>query len=213
MMILVLSPHTDDGEIGCGGTICNLIKKGHNVHYMAFSSAEKSVPNMFPKNILKDEVKRATKIIGIDEEKITILDFEVRDFPIYRQEILEVLVKVSRDVNPDMVFLPSSTDTHQDHQVIFNEGFRAFKNTTILGYEIPWNNLTFTTNTFFVLEKNDIDKKISALNEYKSQNYKQPGLSEYLGHLAHVRGGQIKFPYAEAFECIRFVVKNRISFV
>ena len=108
-----------------------------------------------------------------------------------------------------MVFLPISNDTHQDHLVIFNEGFRAFKNTTILVYEIPWNNLAFTTDIFFVLEKDDIDKKVLALNEYKSQNYKQPGLSEYLGHLSRVRGGQIKLPYAEAFECIRLVVKNR----
>lgn len=58
--ILVLAPHTDDGELGLGGTINYLIEQGKNVVYAAFSTAEQSVPEGFPKDILKTEVKEAT---------------------------------------------------------------------------------------------------------------------------------------------------------
>ena len=57
--ILVLAPHTDDGELGVGGTINYLIEQGHKVVYAAFSTAEESVPEGFPKDILKTEVRKA----------------------------------------------------------------------------------------------------------------------------------------------------------
>ena len=56
--ILVLAPHTDDGELGLGGTISRLIEKGKKVTYVAFSTAQQSVPKGFPKDILKTEVKQ-----------------------------------------------------------------------------------------------------------------------------------------------------------
>ena len=52
--VIVLAPHTDDGEFGCGGTIAKLIGEGKNVYYVAFSTAEDSVPKHLPKDILKD---------------------------------------------------------------------------------------------------------------------------------------------------------------
>ena len=64
--ILVLAPHTDDGELGAGGTINKLIENGANVYYAAFSTAEESVPDGWPKDILKTEVKKATQKLGID---------------------------------------------------------------------------------------------------------------------------------------------------
>ena len=64
---LVLAPHTDDGEFGCGGTMARLIESGVEVTYVAFSTAAKSVPEGFPRDILRTEVRQATSIIGIDE--------------------------------------------------------------------------------------------------------------------------------------------------
>ena len=75
--VLVLAPHTDDGEFGCGGTISKLISEGKEVHYVAFSSCEKSVPKQFPKDILITEVKAATKKLGIREENLSILKYDV----------------------------------------------------------------------------------------------------------------------------------------
>ena len=89
--ILVLAPHTDDGELGMGGTINYLIEQGHKVVYAAFSTAEQSVPDGFPQDILKTEVKKATKILGIKEENLLIYNYEVRKLNYVRQEILEEL--------------------------------------------------------------------------------------------------------------------------
>ena len=66
--ILVLAPHTDDGELGLGGTISKLIELGKKVTYVAFSTAQQSVPEGFPKDILKTEVKKATAQLGISPE-------------------------------------------------------------------------------------------------------------------------------------------------
>lgn len=63
--VLVLAPHTDDGEFGAGGTIARLLAEGSNVYYAAFSTAKESVPEGMPENILEIEVKEATKRLGI----------------------------------------------------------------------------------------------------------------------------------------------------
>ncbi|RLB01757.1 MAG: PIG-L family deacetylase [Deltaproteobacteria bacterium] len=205
--ILVLAPHTDDGEFGCGGSIVRLIEEGKEVFYVAFSAAEKSVPKEFPNDILKKEVREATKVLGISKENLIILSYPVRDFPLYRQEILEDMIRLNEKLKPDIVFLPSPNDTHQDHQTIAQEGFRAFKRTTILGYEIPWNNLTFNTNAFIFLEENHIRKKIEALKCYKSQMHRIYASEEFIKSLARTRGTQIGCKYAEVFEVVRWVMR------
>ena len=68
--VFVISPHTDDGELGAGGFISKLIEKKSEVFYVAFSTAEKSVPDYLPKDILKSEVKEACKELGIDQKNL-----------------------------------------------------------------------------------------------------------------------------------------------
>ncbi|RLF92368.1 PIG-L family deacetylase, partial [Thermococci archaeon] len=141
--ILVLSPHTDDGEIGAGGTIARFVEEGKEIYYVAFSSCEASVPKGFPEDVLKIECKKATSILGINPENVILLEYEVRTFPLHRQEILDDMIALNRQIKPELVLVPSSNDIHQDHQVIYAEALRAFKkNASIWGYEHPWNNLT-----------------------------------------------------------------------
>lgn len=204
--VLVLSPHTDDGEIGCGGLITKLINMGKNVTYVAFSTCEESVPSHLPINILETEVKLATKVLGIDESNLYIYKFPVRNFPAYRQEILDVMITLNKELNPDLVLLPMSTDIHQDHNVINNEGIRAFKKTTIFGYELIWNNLTLNNNLFVKLDINNINKKIKAISQYKSQNFRGYMTPEYIKSLAMVRGMQINTEFSETFEIIRMII-------
>jgi LmbE family N-acetylglucosaminyl deacetylase len=206
MRILVLAPHTDDGEFGCGGSIARFATEGHEVHYVAFSAAEKSVPIEFPSDVLRKEVVKATAVLKIPKANLQVLNFEVRDFPAHRQEILEVMVKLQVDIKPDMVMLPSTYDVHQDHQTIANEGFRAFKRTTLLGYDLPWNTLNFATNMFIHLKQKHIDLKMAALAEYKSQAGRPYATREFIEGLAKMRGVQTGSEYAEAFECIRWVI-------
>lgn len=197
MRILILAPHIDDGEIGCGGTMAKY--QIHELFYAAFSLANQP--------ILKDELKNAMNIFGIPEDNIIIFNFKVRDFPFYRQKILDKMIALNKQIKPDLIFLPSTFDTHQDHQVISQEGFRAFKKTSILGYEEPWNNLNFQSGAFSILEEEHLNKKIEALNCYKSQSNKNVISPEVIKSLAITRGAQIGVPYAESFELIRWILK------
>ena len=87
---------------------------------------------------------------------MVIYNYQVRKLNYARQEILEDLIRHRNDIFPDLVLMPSLNDIHQDHSTIAQEGLRAFKNTTILGYELIWNNLNFNTTSFIKLEKNHI---------------------------------------------------------
>jgi len=203
--ILILAPHTDDGELGAGGTISKLIELGANVYYAAFSTAEESVPDHLPKDILKTEVRDATKKLGIKEENLKIYNYRVRNLNYKRQDILENLIQLRNEIKPDLILMPSLNDIHQDHLTIAQEGLRAFKTTTILGYELIWNNLTFNTTSFVKLEAKHIKNKFAALQKYKSQNSRDYMSEEFIFSLAKTRGVQIGQKYAEAFEVIRLI--------
>ncbi|MCW3126991.1 MAG: hypothetical protein JWO03_2649 [Bacteroidetes bacterium] len=203
--ILVLAPHTDDGELGCGGTISKLIANGRKVTYVAFSTAAESVPEGLPKDILKTEVKKATAKLGISSENLIILDYPVRKLNFNRQEILEDLIKLRKN-NYDLVLIPSLHDIHQDHSTVATEAVRAFKNVSILGYELIWNNLSFNTTCFVGLDKADVEHKVLALKEYQSQSHRVYMKDEFIFSLATTRGVQIGKAYAEAFEVVRLML-------
>jgi LmbE family N-acetylglucosaminyl deacetylase len=203
--ILVLAPHTDDGEFGCGGTIAKYIERGDDVFYAAFSACEQSVLPDFPSNILITEVKEATKILGIKPSNLILFDYDVRTFNYKRQEILQNIIELRQDIKPDVVFMPSVNDIHQDHFTIANEGIRAFKFSTIMCYEVPWNNFTFNTSSFVYLSEEHVLKKINALKKYKSQAHRDYASEEFIRSLARTRGVQIGTRYAETFDIVRWI--------
>jgi len=205
--ILVLGAHPDDGEFGCGGAIARFCEEGKNVFYAVFSLCEKSVPPEFPVDILKTEFMTSASVLGIPQENLIIHNYEVRTFPTFRQEILENLVSIRKQINPDLVFLPSTNDLHQDHHTLSEEGVRAFKGTSILGYEQAWNNRVFSTEAFIRLEKRHVEKKIEAVKSYKSQTFRSYSKDTFIKSLAEVRGTQISMEYAEAFEVIYCILR------
>jgi LmbE family N-acetylglucosaminyl deacetylase len=205
--ILVLSPHTDDGEFGCGATIVKLLKQGDKVYYAAFSLAEESVPPPFPRDILEKEVKEATRQLGILQENLILFRYRVRHLAYHRQEILENLVKLNKEINPGLVFMPSLNDLHQDHSTLSIEGLRAFKKTSVLCYELPWNNLNFSTNCFVSIDEDELNLKVKALDCYNSQKGRNYASEEFVRSLAITRGTQIGTKYAEVFEVIRWIIQ------
>ena len=204
--VLVLSPHTDDGEFGCGASISRFLNDGIELYYAAFSLAEESIPPHYPKDILSKEVKKATKELGIDKNNLMLYKYPVRRFAENRQDILENLVQLNKELNPDLVFMPTLKDLHQDHSTIAKEGLRAFKMKSILGYEIPWNNINFTTQSFIIFDKIHLVKKLNALNCYESQKHRHYASKEFITSLARTRGTQIGVKYAEVFEVIRWIL-------
>jgi len=203
---MILAPHTDDGELGCGSTIAKCAGEGKEIFYVAFCLCSKALPENLPSNTLELECRKATSILGISSSRLILFNYEVRELPQFRQQILEELLKLDKDIHPDMVLLPAASDIHQDHQVVHQEGMRAFKNTTFAGYELPWNNYSIRTNFFVRISEADLTKKITSLNAYESQSAKGYMNADFIRSLAKVRGVQANSPYAEAFEIYRWMI-------
>ena len=204
--ILILAPHTDDGELGCGATIAKFASLGKEVFYAAFCLCSKSLSSKFPPNALEVECKKATSVLGVPASRLILFNYEVRELPQSRQNVLEELLKLNKDIHPEMVLLPAVSDIHQDHQVIHHEAIRAFKNITFAGYELPWNNYSFHTNFFVRISDDELDKKIASLKAYDSQSQKNYMKEDFIRSLATVRGIQANSKFAEAFEVYRWIV-------
>jgi LmbE family N-acetylglucosaminyl deacetylase len=189
--VLVLAPHTDDAELGCGGTMARWIDEGTEMFTAVFSTAEISLPPGSPRYRLKDECNEALDEIGVPEGNRFIYDYPVR--------------KLAREVNPQVVLTPSGADLHQDHNVVYQESLRAFRHLTIMGYELPWNHITFSTHAFVVLTEDHLLRKWKALLKYDSQiELARPYFRyEAIESMARVRGMQVKSTFAEAYEMIR----------
>src|SRR6184192_3014762 len=185
--------------------MARLVDDGADVRYVAFSIATRSLPEGFPPDTLAQEVRDATAQLGVAASNLTVHDFDVRTFPEHRQEILELLVALWEEWRPDVVFQPSHRDIHQDHQVIAAEGLRAFKRTTILGYEIPWNNYDFAYQAYFALQESHIEKKVAALAKYASQQHRRYANPEYVWNVARTHGINVNREYAEVFQVYRVI--------
>jgi LmbE family N-acetylglucosaminyl deacetylase len=203
---LVLCPHTDD-EFGCAGTVVRLVELGCEVTYVALSRCEASVPQGLPIDTLELECRLSTQRLGLQASAVHIHRFPVRAFPSLRQEILELFVKLRAELSPDLVLMPSSFDTHQDHRTVYDEGFRAFKHCSIIGYEMPQNLISFANSAFVVLDDRTLEAKLHALAAYTSQDFRAYATPEFVRALAHVRGVQCGTEFAEAFEVVRAIVR------
>lgn len=202
---LVLGAHIDD-EFGCAGTIVRLGEAGVEVHLASFSPATASVPEGFPPDVLSREAVDALAVLGIPLERFRQFDFPVRHFPTHRQAILEELIVLRRELEPDLVFVPATGDIHQDHGVMAAEALRAFKHVTVLGYEMPMNTVTFEHSCFVALEERHLEKKLAHAAAYRSQAFRPYFAPESIRSLATIRGLQINQPAAEAFEVIRMAI-------
>ena len=203
--ILVLAPHTDDGELGLGGTIARFLEEGKDVYYVAFSTCRTTITKGYPEDRLEKELLAAMKVYGIPEDHIIILDYTARLFSTRRQEILDDMIRIGNEIHPDMVFAPSLNDIHQDHHVIAEEAVRAFKKTTLLAYEEPWNNLQFNNQTFIKLEKRHLDKKLEVIACYESQRMRPYCAPDFTYGQARTHGVQAGCEYAEVFELVRWI--------
>jgi LmbE family N-acetylglucosaminyl deacetylase len=203
--ILLLAPHPDDPEYACGGSIAKW-SKDNELFYVAFSPCKISLPEGFSEDTLYHELQSSAAALGIPETNIITYNFPVRRFPGHRQEILEELVKLRKQIQPDLVVMPNSNDIHQDHKVIYEEGLRAFKHSSLLGYELPWNSLQFISNFHVKLDKEELDIKWKAICAYRSQEKRAYKSEDFFTGLARVRGMQVGSEFAEAFEAIRWIL-------
>ena len=204
--ILVLAPHTDDGELGAGASIAKWTGRGDDVFYVAMSDCETVVPAGLPPETLRKELLTATSVLGIPEGRVIVSHFETRHFADRRQDVLDTILALRRDIDPDTLVMPSLGDVHQDHATVAQEGLRAFKNRTILCYEMPWNSIAVAHTVFSPVGEEEVERKVTALSCYKSQGNRPYMAPEFVRGQLRFRGTQVGVTFAEMFETPRMIL-------
>ena len=213
--VLILSPHADDEILGCGGFISKYSKQNYHINVLVLTNANKGAPEIYTPEVIKElrkESKIANNFIGTKRlffENLPAIN--LNNYPVYK--ITNIIDKYIRDINPEIVLIPSINDIHDDHKIIFKAAKVAMRPNKIsnlrkiLSYEVlsetEWNEdgKSFNPNYFVRLKKSDIDNKVKAFLKYKSQVKKlpHPRSKEAIVNLSRVRGGQAFVEYAEAF--------------
>ncbi|MDL2343001.1 PIG-L deacetylase family protein [Deinococcus sp. MIMF12] len=201
--VLAVGAHTDDIELGCGGLLSIYAARGYRIRCIVFSRSEESLPIDFPRDTLVREFEASMTILGVENYEVE--NIPVRYFSDHRQAILEKLVSIRKEFKPDIVLTFNSFDTHQDHSVVHQESIRAFRDSNIYGYELPWNYTQINTNMFVEISDYHLNKKIDMVLSYRSQVILNRTYinRDYVITAAKFRGYQAKMQYAEAYEVIR----------
>lgn len=203
--VLILSPHYDDGILGCGGTIAKLAESSDvSLYYLVFAPRSPE----YEHEILHAELLNAARYVGIDETDIVYYNFKTREFPRNRQDILDKLYNLNKEKKFDMIFTPTRFDVHQDHQTVTNELLRVYKRlpTSIFGYELLLNTFSFDTSVFCGFDETHMNAKLSAFDCFKTQMSRTHFSRQLFESTARVRGTQMGVEYAEAFEAIRVII-------
>lgn len=198
--ICFLGAHPDDIEIGCGALIAHIAGKT-SVKCVTLSDNQKN-PSL--KNVVNEQYK-SMEILGIHRENVIVKDFETRRFPHFRQEILEFLISLNNEYHPDMVFVHTKADIHQDHATVTEEALRAFRGTTVLGFDVIRSSYGFFPNFLVEVDEDDVNKKLSALaayHTYDSKYYFDPEVTRAT-LLRH--GALAERKYAEGFDILRVI--------
>tara|TARA_R110002012_G_scaffold256541_1_gene436741 strand:+ start:184 stop:786 length:603 start_codon:yes stop_codon:yes gene_type:complete len=194
--ILAIAPHTDDIELGCGATL-HKFKDLYQIDTIGITSAQPLATG--------DPIQEFYEAMSIIRANVTFLDYTPRILNEQRQKLLDYFWNLNKKNKYDIIFCPSSYDHHQDHQIVYQEAFRAFKHSTILGYELPWNNRTFRTDVFISVDEDDLNAKIKMLDCYQTQQERAFMCKDYVYDIARTRGLQVGKKYVESFEAIRII--------
>jgi LmbE family N-acetylglucosaminyl deacetylase len=198
--ILVIAPHLDDVELGMGAILNQMSECGAEIFYIGLS-----MPHHVDEVTFMHEFWNSQSFYRIPKENYFMYQFDPRDLFSRRIEILQLFYDFNQTHKPTIVFIPSSTDIHQSHEVVFEEARRAFKYSSILGYELPWNQFTTSSNFFVELRPQDVKCKQDAINCFLTQKDRSFFGNDILIDLAKVRGKQVEVEFAECFEVVRWV--------
>jgi len=200
--VCCIGAHPDDIELGCGALIANIIEKSE-VLCVTLSDNQKN-PSLLG---LVEEHKASMAVLGIDKDHDMLLDFETRRFPHQRQEILETLLTIKRSFQPDIILVHTKNDIHQDHITVMDEALRAFRGTTVLGFDVLRSSYGFFPHFLFEVTEQDVDKKIAALAEYKTYADRYYFESSITRATMIRHGALAERPFAEGFDLLRVVAQ------
>lgn len=198
--VLFIGAHPDDIELGCGALIAHIV---HDTEVMCVTLSDNQKNPLL--TALPQEHYRSMAVLGVPEKNVILGQFETRRFPELRQEILEYMIQLNRTFKPEIVFVHTKADIHQDHGTITEEGLRAFRGTTVLGFDVLRSSYGFFPNFLVEVTEQDVECKIAALKEYKTYEnkyYFDPNIQR----ATMIRHGALaERPFAEGFDILRVV--------
>ena len=200
--VLFLGAHPDDIELGCGALIHHIVEQT-DILCVTLSDNQKN-PDL--KNV-KDEHLKSMKVLGVPDNKVIFGPFTTRVFPDARQEILEYFLKLRREFQPDLIFVHSKQDVHQDHLTMTDEALRAFRGITVLGFDVVRSSYGFFPHFLVEVTEEDVEKKIEALSQYETYRDRYYFNSELTRSIMVRHGALAEVPFAEGFDILRIVGK------
>ena len=208
LRLLCLGAHCDDIEIGCGGTILKLAAAGHKieVHWVVFSSDEER----------KQEALKSVEafLCDVTTKKVTVLGLRDGFFPYIGADLKERFEQLKAEFSPDLILTHYRYDLHQDHRLVSELTWNAFRNHLILEYEIPKYDGDFgAPNLFVPLDESICRRKIDAiLDAYQSQSGKHWFSRDLFSAILRLRGMEANAcsGYAEGFYCRKAVLRMEV---
>jgi len=200
--VLFLGAHPDDIELGCGALLHHVVRQTE-VLCVTLSDNQKN-PDL---QSVKDEHLESMAVLGVPKEKLILGPFTTRVFPNARQEILEYFLKLRKDFQPDLIFVHSNRDVHQDHLTMTDEALRAFRGITVLGFDVVRSSYGFFPHFLVEVSEEDVNKKIEALACYETYRDRYYFNSELTRSIMIRHGALAELPFAEGFDILRIVGK------
>jgi LmbE family N-acetylglucosaminyl deacetylase len=198
--VLFLGAHPDDIELGCGALI-HRIAHLSQLLCVTLSDNQKN-PQLC--NVV-DEQYRSMALLGVPREQVVFGPFTTRVFPHARQEILEYFLKLRSDFQPDIIFVHSKQDVHQDHLTMTDEALRAFRGITVLGFDVVRSSHGFFPPFLIEVQAADVEAKIQALAQYETYKDKYYFNCDLTRSILLRHGALAEKPFAEGFDILRIV--------
>jgi LmbE family N-acetylglucosaminyl deacetylase len=197
LTLLCLGAHSDDIEIGCGGTIRELLqaRADVSVHWVVFSGSAARAR----------EARRSAALFlrGARSHEVQVHDFQDGFFPYIGARIKEVFEELKRSTSPDLILTHHDVDAHQDHRQLSQLTWNTFRDHLVLEYEIPKYDGGLTTPNVYspVSDANRRDKAAFLMESFVSQRGQRWFTPETFDALSRLRGIECASPtgYAEGF--------------
>jgi LmbE family N-acetylglucosaminyl deacetylase len=204
LSVLCLGAHPDDIEIGCGGTLLKLIQQNPNVFI------EWVILSATPPRSREAKESAQALLRNARQKRLVIKKFRDSYFPFAGDRIKTFMQQLSRQVSPDVIFTHQRRDLHQDHRLIAELTWNAFRNHLILEYEIPkYDGDMGAPNAYVHLDKAVAQRKVRHIcKTFKTQKAKQWFDADTFLALLRLRGLESNSPtkYAEAFYCPKMLI-------
>ena len=198
--VAFIGAHPDDIELGAGALIAQLAPK-IDIRCVTLSDNQKN-PALIG---LVEQHYASMHALGVPDDKVLVGQFDTRHFPHQRQEILEYLIAFNKEFRPELVFTHTLADIHQDHKTVTEECLRAYRGTTVLGFDVLRSSYGFFPHFLVGVSEADVEKKLLALaqyNTYSNKYYFDPEITR----ATLVRHGALaERPFAEGFDILRVI--------